>query len=87
MLQVGRIDALIFERSSVMSTLKDLKVYGVRYQKLIDSPGGLAIQRNGLVWSIRSQLESELHKAAMSHRLKKFLDFQQMPDAGVINFK
>ncbi len=84
MLKAGRIDALIFERASTMTTINELGVPGIRYQKVHDGPGGLALHREPGLDQLKPRLEKALMAAPKHKELKRFFDFYNLPDTGVV---
>jgi polar amino acid transport system substrate-binding protein len=81
MLKSGRIDALIFERASTMTTINELGISGIRYQKIHDGPGGLALHKEPSLDKLKPRLEKALMVASKQRELKHFYN---LPDKGVV---
>lgn len=84
MLKARRIDGLVFERASTMSTINKLEIEGIRYQKLVDVPGSMALQKNAALDKLKPQLEAALKAASQQGQLKAFTEFHAMPDTGIV---
>jgi polar amino acid transport system substrate-binding protein len=84
MLKAKRIDALIFERASTMTTIKALGISGVRYQKVHDDPGSLALRRDANLDKLKPRLENALISVSKQRTFKHFYDFYNLPDTGII---
>lgn len=84
MLKARRIDGLVFERAATMSTINKLEIEGIRYQKLADVPGSMALKRNAALDKLKPQLEAALLAASQQGQLKTFAEFHAMPDSGIV---
>jgi polar amino acid transport system substrate-binding protein len=84
MLKAKRIDALIFERASTMTIIKALGISGVRYQKVHDDPGGLALRRDANLDKLKPRLEKALIAVSKQRAFNQFYNFYNLPDTGII---
>ncbi|WP_428243454.1 substrate-binding periplasmic protein [Gynuella sp.] len=84
MLESGRIDALLFERASVMNTLQLQGVHGIYYRGVLDIPIGFAVPKNAKGDQLKAKLESLFKQVDQDKVYEPGNKYWSLPDEGEI---
>jgi len=86
LLVAGRIDAIWFERGSVMTTIRKLGVSGVLYRQAPKEliPAGIAVRKNAAGDQLKAKIEEALKKVELAKIFADNRRFLKMPDSGTV---
>ncbi len=85
MLEKGRIDALLFERASTHTSIKNAKLEGVYYTEVMDVAAALAVQKTEQGSSLMKKLDDLIIKTNQTKIFKDYLKFMNLPKHGVVS--
>lgn len=87
MMNVGRIDAFIFERASTMGTLKQLKIEGVYYKTLQTIGASFGIRKDAQGNALKDKIDKAIKKIDVKKIYKDYESYTAMPPKGVVRLK
>lgn len=85
MLMKGRLNVAIFERVSMMTTLRKLGLPPIYYKKLTTIPASLAVQNNEAGKALKSVIDDTLAQMETAIYLEHFYHFNKLADSGVVS--
>ncbi|GLX79643.1 hypothetical protein tinsulaeT_29830 [Thalassotalea insulae] len=85
MLSKGRIKAIIFERIATMTTIEQLQTQGIYYQKIINLPASIAVQKNELGFKLKKQLDKLLSPSQLMTEHVMLSRYYGLPDSGLVD--
>ena len=87
MLELKRIDSFIFERSSTMIHIKNLKIKNIFYKNMESIAAGFAVQNNKQGIILKHKLDSIIRKIDKKKIFKEQMAFINLPDEGIVKLK
>ncbi len=86
MLKLGRVDAISFERASVMTMIQKTKLPNVHYQLHPPEPiaTGLGVQNNAKGKALKQKLESLIRQLDQEKIFGEYLKYVNLPDSGIV---
>ncbi|AJQ93181.1 substrate-binding periplasmic protein [Gynuella sunshinyii] len=84
MLESGRIDALLFERASVMNTMQSQSIHGVYYRNAVHIPIGFAVQKTAKGDQLKTKLESLFKQVDQDKVYEPVNKYWKLSDEGKI---
>lgn len=81
---VGRLDAILFERASVMTLLQRKKVPDVYYQSIGVVPASIAVKKSPEGMQLKSHLDSLIGQVNTEEIFADYLKFTRLPDKGIV---
>lgn len=84
MLRSQRIDVLLFERMSTMTTVKKLGLEGIHYRNLYEIPAGFAVADSDRGRTLARRLEPLLRAASELALFQHYLDYADLPPRGAV---
>ncbi|WP_206483819.1 transporter substrate-binding domain-containing protein [Thalassotalea sp. G2M2-11] len=85
MLAKGRIQSIVFERISTMTTIKQLNKQGIYYQKIANIPASLAVQNNDKGKQLKQKLDQLLIQSQITIQNKKLEFYNTLTDTGQVS--
>lgn len=83
MLIKGRIDVLLFERSSVMTLLAEKDIYGIHYQSIGLIPASIAVSKNQEGMDLKKELDEVIKTLDLDKIFSGYLQYIYLPSKGV----
>ncbi len=87
MMKGGRVDAILFERASTQSTIKELKLSGIMYKKLVDVAAGFGLQKTPEGTRLKIKIDKILSKVNKDKIFKDYLNYMSLPPQGKVSIK
>jgi len=87
MMLKGRITVVIFERASMMSTIKKLKISNIYYKKFAVMPASLAVAKHDKGLALKTKLDEVLNLIDIKHIFSNFHRYSNMDDEGVVQIQ
>lgn len=85
MLNAGRLEYILFERSATMSTVQKLKIGDVHYRMIDDSiKAGFAVNKNQRGQHVKQLLEAAIKTIDQDRLFKNFFQYTKLPPQGVV---
>ena len=85
MLNVGRLDFILFERSATMSTIQKLKLPNIHYLMIDDSiKAGFAVNKNARGQEVKKLMEAAIRNTDQDSLFKDFFKYTRLPAEGVV---
>ncbi|HCY88308.1 MAG TPA: hypothetical protein DHV36_24440 [Desulfobacteraceae bacterium] len=85
MLNAGRLEFILFERSATMSTIQKLKLPGIHYKMIDDSiKAGFAVNKNPRGQQVKKLLEDAIRNTDQDSLFKDFFKYTRLPEQGVV---
>ncbi len=85
MLEKDRIDVIVFDRASVMTTINKLRIKNIYYQLATkDIAASFATRRDDNGDRLRIKLEKLLNNTAREHIIPNYLYYLNLPDSGIV---
>ncbi|GHF85676.1 substrate-binding periplasmic protein [Thalassotalea marina] len=85
MLIKGRLKVAVFERVSMMTTLRKLGLPFIHYKKLTSIPASLAVQNNKAGIALKKQIDDTLAQLETDIYLEHFYQYNRLADSGVVS--
>lgn len=85
MLRSKRIKAVLFERVSTMTTIRELDLEGIHYRNLFRIPAGLAVADTKRGRALQKQLEPLLTNPEELPRFEQYLEYTRLPERGRVD--
>ncbi|OKY24610.1 hypothetical protein [Thalassotalea sp. PP2-459] len=79
----GRIDVLLFERSSVMTLLAEKDIYGIHYQSIGLIPASIAVSKDEEGTELKKQLDEVIKTLDLDKIFSGYLQYIYLPSKGV----
>lgn len=89
MLQRQRLNAVIFERASTISTFekfRDDEVGNIYYQNLVEIPASFAIRKSKSSNQLKKKIDGLLIKIKSNRYFTSYFEYQKLADTGTLNF-
>lgn len=84
MLSAGRIDAIMFERSSTMSTIAKLGIKNLYYNTITKIPAGLAVAKTPAGTDLMKRLDAAIKKYNTKSIFSAFTVYAGLPEKGIV---
>ncbi len=85
MVNAGRIEFILFERSATMSTIQKFKFDTIHYRMVDDSiKAGFAVNRNDRGQKVKALLEAAIKNVDQDLLFKDFFQYTKLPAKGVV---
>ncbi len=85
MLNAGRIEFILFERSATMSTIQKFKFDNIHYRMVDDSiKAGFSVNKNSKGMKIKALLEDAIKEIDQDLLFKDFFQYTRLPNNGVV---
>jgi len=86
MMVKGRLKLVVFERVSMMSTIKELKIKNIYYKKFAVLSASLAVANNPQGIALKTKLDNLLSQNDSKQFLAEFSRFTNLSDEGMVSF-
>jgi len=86
-LKNGKINALLFERASVMSTIKRSKVPGVQYFRIGKVNASFAVRKGRKGTKLKKKINRAIKKIDKNKIFGKYMRYFRLPDKGIVSLK
>lgn len=84
MLKKDRIKMILFERGSMMSSIKRIDIEDVYYQKIGELSASLAIKKSPAGLKIKEELDKIIKILDIKKIYEKYYEYKKLPDNGIV---
>ncbi len=84
LLKKGRIDVILFERASTMTSIQTHGYQNIFYRKMDTLPASFAVRKNKKGIKLKKKLEALFQKIDQDQIFRKYLSYVNMPDSGLV---
>jgi polar amino acid transport system substrate-binding protein len=85
MMDKGRIKTVVFERISMMSTIKKLKLTNIHYQELIRIPATFAVKNTDDGHQLQKKLDNLMSTKNIGKYQEKLSLYNKLPSTGIVD--
>ena len=85
MMNKGRIKTVVFDRISMMSTIKKLKLANIHYQELMKIPATFAVQNTHDGHQLQKKLDNLMSTKNIEKYQEKLSLYNKLPSTGIVN--
>ncbi len=87
MLQARRIDAITFERGSIMTTIKKLRIKNIHYTKLAKVNASFGVRKDRVGNKLYKIFNKSVKKVDQQPIFGKYMKFFRLRDLGIVSIK
>lgn len=81
---VGRLDAILFERASVMTLLQKKQIPHVHYRSIGVVPASIAVKKSPQGKALKAKLDALIERVNTDEIFSSYLKYTRLPNEGVV---